>query len=901
MPPLKGLLQTKLIIPPVPQNQVSRSRLIGRLNEGRTCALTLVSASAGSGKTTLLSEWARHCDYPVAWISLDRRDNDPARFGSYLFEALCAHGLDLPDNSTLDPQDLEDTLLSALATGINQMVVRQSKLALVLDDYHLIDNPAIHAALIFFVENLPAGARVILSTRVDPPFPLARLRGRGQIDEVRFDSLRFTSEEAAAFLSQRVDGRLDAQEVKALIERTEGWVSGLQLAALSLRGAQDAHALIESFAGDQRYIQDYLVDEVFGQQPQEVQDFLLKTSILEQLCGPLCSAVTLQLEGQAMLEALENANLFLTPLDQNRHWYRYHHLFAEMLRDRLARRSPHGLSELHLRAAAWYAQNGLPADAIDHALSAGDFHYAATLIERFAEGFWMKSQVTNLLRWIRVAPIGVRRSRPRLSLWEAWALLLTGEWEQVDLILDTVEEILEHRKAKDSDPVDKELKGMLAAMRAFRSNTSSSTDAAIGYANQALEALPKDNLNWHAAVAQILGDAYRLQGDVSSASRAYAHADATSRKARNIFSVLVSLRYQAEMQVQAGHLQQAESLFQKALRYAQQQNAGHLSAAGTVHISLGSLYYQKGEHERARRHLEQGLAACERADHGIGLVLANCALARLCQALGEDHQAHLHLDLAEQHAESHDLKQLYWYPKRLRTLLYLNQAMKGGLDPARLKMVDQSAEQSNMKVEVRLRSLGLQNLIYARLLVLQGMIRGECSAALDYLDALINAATLEGKTEYQVVAWILRARALHWLGDTTGSIQALIQALKAGEKEGFVQAFLDEGEEISKRLHELLIIMPQHPVAGFAARVLVRFDKQNPGSRRVVEKLFSARELDVLHLMAEGRTNRQIAKDLVVAESTVKTHLHHIYRKLKVSNRTQAIHRLQSMELLSTS
>jgi ATP/maltotriose-dependent transcriptional regulator MalT len=898
---LKGLLQTKLIIPPVPKNQVSRPRLIGRLNEGATCALTLVSASAGSGKTTLLSEWARHCDYPVAWISLDRRDNDPARFGSYLFEALCAHGLDLPDYSTLDPQDLEDILVSALVTGINQMVVRQPKLALVLDDYHLIDNPAIHAALIFFIENLPAGARVILSTRVDPPFPLARLRGRGQLAEVRFDSLRFTSEEAAAFLSQRVEGRLEAQEVKVLIERTEGWVSGLQLAALSLQGSQDAHALIASFAGDHRYVLDYLVDEVFGQQPQEIQDFLLETSILEQLCGSLCSAVTLQQEGQAMLEALESANLFLIPLDQNRHWYRYHHLFAEMLRDRLARRSPHGLSELHLRAAAWYAQNGLPDDAIDHALSAGDLHYAATLIERFAEGFWMKSQVTSLLRWIRAVPLSARRSRSRLSLWESWTLLLTGEWEQVDFILDTVEEILEDCKADGSDLEDKELKGMLAAMRAFRLNISGSMDAAIRYANQALEALPKNNLNWHGAVAQILGDAYRLQGDVSSASRAYTHADATSRKARNVFSVLVSLRYQAEMQVQAGHLQMAESLFQKALRYAQQHEAEHLSAAGTVHISLGTLYYQKGEHERARRHLEEGLAACERADHGIGLVLANCALARLCQALGEDREAHRHLDLAEQHAESHALKQLYWYPKSLRTLLYLNQAMNGGLNQARLRMVDYWAEQSNMKVKGRLGSLGLQHLIYARLLVLQGMIKGEYSAALNYLDAIIKAATLESKTEYQIVAWTLRARALHRLGDTTGSIQALIRALEAGEKEGFVQAFLDEGEEISKRLRELLVLMPQHPVAGFAARVLARFDKQDAEPQRLLDKLFSPRELEVLHLMAEGCTNRQIANDLVVAESTVKTHLHHIYRKLKVGNRTQAIHRLQTMSLLNAS
>jgi LuxR family maltose regulon positive regulatory protein len=906
---LKAMLQTKLMVPPASQNQVLRPRLTGRLNEAAHCALTLVSAPAGSGKTTLLAEWARQYDGPVAWISLDRGDNDPARFESYLVEALRSLGLELPGRPASERDSPGDILESTLVAVINRLIEEQLEPALVLDDYHLIENPTIHATLIHVIENLPTGARLVLSTRVDPPFPLSRLRGRGQLAELRFDHLRFTSQEAAAFMSPRLDGRLAAQEVESLNQRAEGWISGLQLAALSLRGSQDPHGLVESFTGSQRYVLDYLVDEVLDQQTREVQDFLLDTSILRRLSGPLCSAVTGQPDGQAMLEALEGANLFLVPLDLERRWYRYHHLFAEALRKRLSRRSPQALSERHLRASTWYAGNGLPAEAIEHALAAGDPQQAAVYIERFAEGFWMESQVTSLLRWIQALPPGVRRARPQLGLWEAWMLLLTGDWQPVDSILESVEESLDGRREGAEglgQPERGELEGMLAAVRAFRANTLGNTPAAIREAHWALERLPENDHNWRGAVAQILGDAYRLQGDLPSASQAYTQADAASRRARNVFSVLVSLRYQAEMLVQTGRLQQAEATFQKALGYARRHHAQRLSATGTVQISLGSLYYQRGELEWARRHLETGLAVCQAAGHGIGMVLANCALARLHHAGGEDRQAYLHLDVAEQHAESHELKQLIWYPRCLRARFHLDGAMRDGAmndapDRASLGMAERWAAESGLRADEDLSPVGLRHLVFARLLVLQGMLKGEYAAALGYLEAIIQAARREDKTEPQVAAWILRARALNGRDGAEGSLQALARALEAGKEQGFVQAFLDEGPEISSLLHQFLAHMPQHPAAGFAAQVLARASKPEAGTEGVLDQLFSPREVEVLHLMAEGCTNRQIADKLVVAESTVKTHLRHIYRKLKVGNRTQAVHRLRSMNLLLAS
>lgn len=900
MPPLKDLLQTKLIIPPASQDHVLRPGLIKRLNATANCALALVSAPAGSGKTTLLAEWARQRAGPAAWVSLDRHDNDPARFTSYLAKAVRPHGLNLPDRVATDPGYLEQLLRDTLIAVINWLVEGQFELALVLDDYHLIEDPAIHAALIYFVENLPAGARLVLSTRADPPFPLARLRGRGQLAELRFDDLRFTPAEAAAFLEPRLPGKLQAQDIQALNERAEGWASGLQLAALSLQSSHDPHAFIASFGGSHRDVLDYLIDEVLNQQPQDVQNFMLQTSILEQLSAPLCSAVTQQPDGEAMLAALERDNLFLIPLDHDRRWYRYHHLFAGALRHRLARSSPQTMAGLHRRAAAWYAHNDLPAAAIDHALAADDPHQAAVLVERFAGRFWMKSRVTSLLRWIQAIPLSVRRTRSRLSLWEAWMLLLTGDWRPVDPILDAVEAKLEVGNGDLGDrspPESGDLEGMLAALRAFRANTSGDTETAIRYAGQALAALPEGDLNWRGAVAHILGDSYRLQGDIPSASGAYAQAGAASRRARNVFSVLVALRYQAEMQAQTGHLHQAEFTFQKALRYARQHDAERLSAAGTVHISLGSLYYQKGELDWARRHIEKGLAVCEAAGHGIGLVLANCAMARLCHAAGQDGEARLRLDRAEQHAESHGLRQLYWYPQSLRSRFNLDRA-NGGLDQAALSLVERWAARAGLEAEDSLSPLGLGHLVYARWLLLQGTVKDEYTPALDYLDAILEAAALENRTEYQIVACILRARALHSRGDQVGSVQALLQALETGRERGYVQVFLDEGEAIASLLQGVLVAMPQHPAAGFAAQLLGRLRSSGGGPGRLLDELFSPREVEVLHLMAQGCTNRQIATQLVVAESTVKTHLGHIYGKLKVGNRTQALHRLQSLNLL---
>lgn len=899
MPPVNELLQTKLTIPPTSHDHVPRPRLIDRLNEGAGCALTLVSAPAGSGKTTLLSAWARQCDGSVAWVSLDRRDNDPARFASYLVAALRAPGLELPDPAMPDPDSFEKVLESTLAAAVNRLAERQTPLALALDDYHLIDHPAIHAALAFFLDHLPAGARVILSTRVDPPFPLARLRGSGGLAEARFDSLRFSLEETAAYLETRLDGQLGPQEVEALQERTEGWIAGLQMAALSLHGSPDPRGLVESFAGTHHHVLDYLVDEVLDRQPQHVQDFLLETSILEQLSGPLCSAVTRQPDGRARLEALERDNLFMIPLDHNRRWYRYHHLFAGALRERLARRSPHALRELHRRACAWYAENDSPAEAIDHALAAGDPHHASALIERFAERFWMRSQVVSLLRWIQAIQLDVRRTHPRLCLWEAWMLLLTGDWQRVSPILETVEARLED--SEDGGDGTGELRGMLGAMRAFQANISGHPEAAIPHANQALEAISEQNLNWRGAVAHILGDSYRLQGDVPAAGKAYAQAEADSRRARNVFGSLVALRYQGEMQFESGHLLQAEDTFQKALRYARRHGAEGWSATGTVHISLGSLYYQRGELDRARRHLEAGLAVCEATGHGIGLVLSHCALARLHHAAGENGEARRHLERADQHAENHALQQLYWYPQTLRALFDLDQAMHDGWDQSRLQLVEQWAVRSGLKDEDRPRAPGLRHLVYSRLLVLQGMAKGTYQPALDYLDAIIEATASEIKTEHEIGGWLLRARALRGRGDEEAAIQTLARALEVGVERGFVQVFLDEGQDISNLIQEFLIHLPEHPAAGLAAHVLAHSRKRDGERERSLETLFSPREVEVLRLMASGRTNRQIADELVIAESTVKTHLRHVYRKLKVGNRTEAVHRLQSMDMLPAS
>src|SRR6266567_5648127 len=532
------LLVTKLAMSPVRSDLVPRPRLTNQLQLGIQRPLTLIAAPAGFGKTTLLSTWLEHASLPAAWLSLEQDDDDLTRFWTYVFTALAlvhqglgTSALALLQASTLLPLPPIEIVLTV---WINDLAALPHEVALVLDDYHLITAQPIHRSITYLLDHLPPQLHLVMATRADPPLPLARLRARGHLTEIRAADLRFTAEETAAFLTRALGLELSDQDIATLEARTEGWIAGLQLAALSMQGRKDIPGFLEAFSGSHRYIIDYLVQEVLARQPEPVQTFLLQTAILERLQGSLCEAVMGEMRepgeeasGQAMLEQLEQANLFLTPLDDERLWYRYHQLFAEALRHRLQRRHPALVPELHRRASAWYEQQGLTHDAVHHALAATDFAQAAHLIEQAFNSLVRRGEIATLQRWAAALPDELVRSNIELSVLQGWLLFVSGKHDEALLHLQDIErtfginlvsdEPREQQTIPGGTESQAEIRGRIAAIRASIAVTQGDVPRTITLSRLALEYLPKENIS-RAYAAWYLGRAYWLSGDVRAAS-----------------------------------------------------------------------------------------------------------------------------------------------------------------------------------------------------------------------------------------------------------------------------------------------------------------------------------------------------------------------------------------------
>ena len=539
------ILATKLYLPRLRPNVVSRPRLIERLNEGLHRKLTLIAAPAGFGKTTLVSAWVEGIERPTAWLSLDEGDNDPTRFLTYLVAALQTIAANIGEGVLGVLQSPQPPPPEAILTALlNEITTLPDNFVLVLDDYHVIDAQAVDIALTYLVEHLPPQMHLVIATREDPQLPLARLRARSQLTELRAADLRFTASEASAFLSQVMGLSLSAEDIAALEDHTEGWIAGLQLAALSMQGHQDVPGFIQAFAGDHRYIVDYLVEEVLERQPEPVRSFLLQTSILDRLHGPLCDAVTGQEGGNARLEALERGNFFVVPLDDKRHWYRYHHLFAEVLSAHLLAEQPDQVATLHRRASAWYEQHGSVADAIRHALAAEDFGRAADLVELAVPAMGRSRQEATVLGWLKALPDELVRARPVLSVHYAGALLLNGELEGVEARLRDAEQWLDTKtdmgelaltSSAELVVVDEEefrgLAGNIAVYRAAIALALGDVANTMKYARRALDLVPEDDDHWRGSAAGFLGLAYWTSGDLEAAHRSYAECMARVQRA----------------------------------------------------------------------------------------------------------------------------------------------------------------------------------------------------------------------------------------------------------------------------------------------------------------------------------------------------------------------------------
>ena len=632
------LLTTKFHVPRPHAPLVHRPHLIERLKPAAEHPLTLIAAPAGFGKTTLLSAWFEHAALTAAWVSLDPADNDLTRFWSYALTALdkAFPGCGATALSLLQsPQPPAMEVI--LTTVINSLTALPQEMVLVWDDYHLITALAIHTSVTFLLEHLPPRLHLIITARADPPLPLARLRARGQLIELRAADLRFLPEEAAAFLTQLSGLTLSAEEIAALESRTEGWIAGLQLAALSLHGRTDIAGFIKTFTGSHRHVVDYLVEEVLAHQPEPVQTLLLQTAMLERMTGSLCEAVTGNAEGQAMLERLEQANLFLLPLDDERQWYRYHHLFADMLQQRMQTRMPDLVPELHRRASTWYEQHGLQAEAVGHALSAFDFERAAHLIEQVATVLmWKRGELSTLLGWLEVLPEQVKHGHPRLLLDHAWVLLWSGQVIALELHLLVAERALADSTGSQPPGLQRQtMQGELAAIRAELARQRGDVSGAIELAQQALASLPEDAQWLRGVVTGLLGGAYRLRGDVVAASRAYTETIRASQASDNIPVALIAMGQLAQLQAMQGQLHQAAETYQEALDLASRWSVTTLPALGVAHVSMGEVLREWNDLDGAERLLLQGIEYCQQRGGLAECALDGClSLARVFQARG---------------------------------------------------------------------------------------------------------------------------------------------------------------------------------------------------------------------------------------------------------------------------
>lgn len=906
------LLETKLRVPRRRGGLVARPRLVERLNRAGESALTLVSAPAGFGKTTLLTDCltAAHADgRGVAWLSLDHRDNDQVVFWTYLIAALQtavpgvgAGALQLLASGRAPTDEVLSDLLNDLLHAVSNEVV------LVLDDYHVIDARDVHDGMSFLLEHLPAHVHLVIASRSDPALPLARLRARGELVEIRASDLRFTPEEAAAYLNEVMGLALTAQDAAALAGRTEGWIAALQLAALSMQGRSDVSGFIAGFAGDDRYIVDYLAEEVLARQPAHVRSFLLETSILRRLSGPLCDAVTGSSGGNSMLEALDRGNLFLVALDDRRHWYRYHHLFADVLRVRLVDSQPDRVHELHRRAGDWFERNADRPEAIDHAMAAQDWARAADLVELALPAMRQDRQIVTMLRWLDALPKEVVRVRPMLSLGYAAALMGAGEFGAVAARLVDAERWLEPAGIPGQRPevpseqlvvVDEEgfrgLPSGLAMYRAGLALIAGDVPSTITHAHRALDLVAPGDHFGRGAPSGLLGLAYWRSGDLGAAHRWFADSMASLERAGHLVDAIGGAVTLADIEIAQGHLREAMTTYQRGLQRAAELPTPVLAGMADLHVALSQLLVERDELGAAQVHLRSGSELGEHASLRHNRHRRPVAMASIRQAEGDLSGALDLLDEAERLQASGFAPDVRPIPA-LRARVWLAQGRLGealawaherGLTPR--DALDYLRE--------------FEHITLARVLLAQHVAGGSASAldqATRLLARLLPAAE-QGRRMGSVIEILMLASLAHQgRGDTPAAVASLQRAVTLAEPEGYIRVFADAGPALAPLLR---VVTKQGISPAYARRLLTaatRAQDDAPGVRAgqgLIEPL-SDRELDVLRLLGSELSGPDIARELFVSLNTVRTHTRSIYAKLGVSSRRAAVRRAEELDLL---
>ena len=948
------LLATKLYAPPARPDLVARPRLFERLSAGLSGKLTLIAAPAGFGKTTLVSAWIAEkakdhavldeaglpltvslFPFSVAWVSLDARDNEPTRFWSYVTAALNTLAPGSGDVALAllqapQPPPLE-AIVTTLLNGLSAALPRDRAgfpAVLVLDDYHALEAPAIHRALATLIEHLPAQLHLLIATRADPPLPLSRLRACRQLSELRAADLRFSVEEASTFLTEVMGLALSEADIRALEARTEGWIAGLQLAALAMRDRSDLAGFISSFTGSNRFVMHYLAEEVFARQPSHIQTFLLHTAMLERMCGPLCDAILglivdqrpttndvahtpepfvvrrssfVDSYSQLILDQLERANLFLVPLDDERLWYRYHHLFADVLRARLrSGTTPATLAGLHRRASAWYEQSGLIDEAIRHALAAPDVEAAATLVERYATPLWLERGDVLLVRsWVEQLPDALVAARPRLTLAAGWTLAFTGQ-------LDAVEQLLANAATTLSAPdLPAEVLGELTLLRSLIARVRGDLAETLALSQRALEQLPAAEQTWRAGAAFMSGWAHARRGKTAAAIPALTEASTLAAAGGSDWIALAALEELATLQARQGSLTQSLRTCERAVELVRGRGQ-QPNVAGMASVGIGEVLCERNDLDGATHALMHGIELLRQTIEGGLVVRGYAALARVQQARGDGASA---LATIQQGEEWFVQMQL---PGTAALAWLAAQQARLWIRQGNLFAAEQWARAGRVAGD-RYHEM-VQRLTLLRLHLAQHQREPDgrsIEEAAEQLARLHASAEASGWMGDLIEILALQALTQQALGDSTAALQTLDRALTLAEPEGYIRMFVDEGAPMARLLQAG---RAQGIAPNYISRLLAAFPRTegrglrtesaesihavlSPRSSTLVEPL-TERELEILQLIAEGLSNQAIAERLVIAVSTVKRHINNLFGKLAVESRTQALVRARELQLL---
>jgi LuxR family maltose regulon positive regulatory protein len=917
--PESPLILTKLHVPALRPRSVARARLLESLT--LETGLILVCAPAGYGKSTLLTAWSQSLlqrGIAVAWYALDASDDVPLAFGSYLVASL-AQALgsdpDLTHLSQLLRTSPEIDLLRMLPTIINAVATSEHECVLILDDYHLIGVPAIHSALAFLLDHRPQNLHVVIGSRSDPPLPLARLRARGQLRELRAADLRFTLAETTAFLNEVMQLDLSAEIIAALEERTEGWVAGLQLAALSMSGRADKERFLTAFNGSHRYLIEYLWDEVIAQQPEEIQTFLRATSILDRLCGPLCDALLAKPTGSAaILDRLEQTNLFVMRLDDTGYWYRYHHLFREFLQTRLHDTQPEREADLHRAASEWYAAQGLLREAVQHAFLTSDWEYAATMVEQHCFTLIMHSDIATIYEWCSAFPEEVMQTHPLLCLHQCWAWVFSFQRQNRSRIEARLQQVAQAIAWLQDPLIVRMLTEQAAVIRSF---LKMAPDPAVDpreelvLAQRALDAYPADDPGRFSSLLTIAYVHLALH-DARSAQACYETARQIAVSQHLYFGIAESTFNLARLAHSQGRLRRALAICregQAAIAAVLPHPEQDLPAIGSLDIAMGCVLLEQDQLAEAEQHLLHGLELIGGSLTPNYLFTACVGLFRLYEIRGRSAEALTYLNRLEE----------AWPDVAFCTSgLRIEQALRSAPHDPTIR-ADAAAWcegfESSLRERVAPFGLGLfgaaEVYYLATLIWLNVQITiGLASETPAYLAQQLELAERHGLHQRVIELSLLQSLAAHAADDDQLMWEALQRALRLAQPEGYVRLF-DQGNALNQLLSEATQrgLFPEYigrllaaldrsprPVANSSEGV-DRSGGASPATLETGERL-SEREREVLRLMARGASNQQIAQQLVITVGTVKSHINHILGKLEVHNRTEAVARARELGLL---